>query len=93
MVYRVLVDALDFQKHVLSVVRQINAEHDAELVHLALHASIPPKPFFSGLDTLPQGGGCLPAFLEILGALSGITPPPPVGVGQEWVGIFCGKYL
>ena len=52
------------------------------------------KPFFSGLDTLPQGGwGCLPAFLEILGALSGITPPPPVGVGQEWVGIFWGKYL
>ena len=49
------------------------------------------KPFFSGLDTLPQGGGCLPAFLEILGALSGITPPPPVGVGQEWVGVFLGK--
>ena len=40
------------------------------------------------------GGGCLPAFFEILGALSGINPPPPrVGVGQEWVGIFWGKYL
>ena len=51
------------------------------------------KPFFSGLDTLPQGGGCLPAFLELLGALSGIPPPPPVGVGQEWVGIFWEKYL
>ena len=52
------------------------------------------KPFFSGLDTLPQGGGgCLPAFFEILGALSGIPPPPPVGVSQEWVGIFWEKYL
>ena len=35
------------------------------------------KPFFSGLDTLPMGGG-LPAFFEILGALSG-TPPPRWG--------------
>ena len=41
----------------------------------------------------PRGGGCLPAFFEILGALSGIPPPPPVGVGQEWVGIFWEKYL
>ena len=40
--------------------------------------SVSTKSFFSGLDTLPQGGGgCLPAFFEILGALSGITPPPP----------------
>ena len=54
------------------------------------------KPFFSGLDTLPHegGGGCLPAFFEILGAPSGITPPPPpVGVGQEWVLIFWEKHL
>ena len=50
------------------------------------------KPFFSGSDTLPQGGGggCLPAFLEILGALSGITSPPPGG-GRPRVGwIFWG---
>ena len=52
------------------------------------------KPFVSGAHTLPQGGGCLPAFLEILGALSGNTLPPPwVGVGQEWVGLFGGQYL
>ena len=52
------------------------------------------KPFFSGLDTLPQGGGggaCLP-FLEILGALSGITLPPPPGGGRPRVGWhFLGK--
>ena len=54
--------------------------------------SHPPKPFFSGLDTLPQGGGCLPAFLEILGALSGITPPPHPGGGRPRVGWdFLGK--
>ena len=52
------------------------------------------KPFFSGLDTLPQGGG-VPACLF---GNSGCPqrnhpPPPPVGVGQEWVGIFWGKYL
>ena len=50
------------------------------------------KPFFSGLHTLPQGGGCLPAFLEILGALSGITLPPPPGGGRPRVGWpFLGK--
>ena len=50
------------------------------------------KPFFSGLHTLPQGGVCLPAFLEILGALSGITLPPPPGGGRPRVGWpFLGK--
>ena len=67
--------------------------HDFPLPRSMYEPSPPTKPFFSGLHTLPQGG-CLPAFLEILGALSGITPPPPpVGVGQEWVGLFWGKYL
>ena len=61
------------------------------------HWWAPDKPFFSGLDTLPQGGGGgLPAFLEILGALSGITPPPPGGgrprVGWDFLGkIFVSK--
>ena len=40
----------------------------------------------------PRGGGCLPAFLEILGALSGITLPPPLGGGRPRVGWhFWGK--
>ena len=54
------------------------------------------KPFFSSLDTLPQGrGACLP-FFEILGAISGITSPPPGGgrprVGWDFLGkIFVTK--
>ena len=53
------------------------------------------KPVFSGLDTLPQGGGaCLPFWkFWVPLAESRPPPPPPVGVGQEWVGIFWGKYL
>ena len=52
------------------------------------------KPFFSGLDTLPQGGGgaCLP-FLKFWVPSAESPPPPPVGVGQEWVGISGGNYL
>ena len=54
---------------------------------------VPLKPFFSGLDTLPQGGGgaCLP-FLKFW-VPPAESPPPPVGVGQEWVGTFWGKHL
>ena len=54
------------------------------------------KPFFSGLNTLPQGGGgCLPAFFLKFWVPSAESPspPPPVGVGQEWVGIFWEKHL
>ena len=41
----------------------------------------------------PGGGGCLPAFLEILGALSGITLPPPLW-GRPRVGWhFLGKII
>ena len=39
----------------------------------------------------PRGGGCLPAFFEFLGALSGTTLPPPGG-GRPRVGWdFWGK--
>ena len=52
------------------------------------------KPFFGGLVTLPQRGGgvaCLPFWK--LWVPSSESPPPPVGVGQEWVGILGGEYL
>ena len=52
------------------------------------------KPFFSGLDTLPQeGGACLPFWKFWVPSAESPPPPPPVGVGQEWVGIFWEKYL
>ena len=52
-----------------------------------------PSLFFSGLDTLPQGGGvaCLPFLKFWVPSAESPAPLPPVGVGQEWVGIFWGK--
>ena len=63
------------------VVRYISFPHTAAVTPESLRSNlgrggIGTKPFFSGAHTLPQGGGaCL--FLEILGALSGNTLPPP----------------
>ena len=42
--------------------------------------------FFSWLGYPSPRGECLPAFSEILGALSGITPPPPPSGGRPRVG-------
>ena len=52
------------------------------------------KPFFSGAHTLPQGGGaCLPFWKFWVPSAETPSPPPGVGVGQEWVGLFGGQYL
>ena len=61
--------------------------------HSVSSCYFPTKPFFSGLDTLPRGCVCLHAFSQMRGALSGISPPPRVGVDPGWVGFFWGKYL
>ena len=54
----------------------------------------PTKPFFSGAHTLPQGGGaCLPFWKFWVPSAETPSPPPGVGVGQEWVGLFGGQYL
>ena len=48
-----------------------------------------PKPFFSGLDTLPREVGPACLFCNSGCPPQTQTPPPPgVGVGQEWVGTF-----
>ena len=47
--------------------------------------------FFSWFGYPSRGGGGLPAFFEILGALSGIPPPPLVGVRPRVGWVLLGK--
>ena len=64
-----------------------------EEVTAACHAiAAAPSLFLVPWIPSPRGGGCLPAFLEILGALSGITPPPQWGQAKSGLGFF-GKNI